>query len=39
MFAVFGIATVVALVFGAGAATAHVAENGAHIDIPAIVSK
>lgn len=37
MFGIFGIVTVLSLVFGAGAVTQHVAENGAKIDIPAVV--
>lgn len=37
MFAVFGIFTVVSLVFGAGAATDHVIEKGVNINIPPIV--
>lgn len=37
MFAVFGIATIVALVFGAGAATDHVVEKGVNVQVAPLV--
>lgn len=38
MLGIFGIVTIVGLVFGAGAGAAHVAENGLKIDIPPVVA-